>query len=368
MTRDHEPGAAAPRSDAADGTRLLGPLRDGPAPEPSTVSIARALRAGRRTRTRRRVGVALAAGFVAMAVALLPAFARGLVDGPAERPAAAQAPTEFDVWRQAFRVGSAAGFTPLTYQTGRYRQRVYLGPAAGGEAAGEAGAVVSMYARDRLPVTTDPSRLSGARPAPDVHGSRAFWMADPVTGTGGVEMAWEWSRGAWAFARVTGPDARAKVHRVAQSVQPGADEAVAVPFTLPQAAVPPPYRLVGTVTAVADHSILAALLFAPGEEPSTDGDLLLVGVQRGIARDLLTGGPKAAPTSQTTVGGRTLAVDGTRVTVIDLDSGFAGGADARSAEVVDQLGGRQRLVDIATAVRLVADPADRRTWVDRPLR
>lgn len=318
-----------------DGARLLAPLREAEPATPSTVSVHRAVHSGtRRLRTRRAMTVVAAAGITALAGVLAVPVLSG-PDREPVRPAAAA----FDVMRQEFSVGSAGGYTPVSYETGRYRQRVQLRLDDGPQGT-PPSATVTMYAAGREPSGWEP----GGEPAPEVNGRRAFWL------TGTVDLAWEWADGAWAFADIDGDgaDARERIHRVAQSVEPGANASVTVPFTVPRPAPGDATQLVGVVTPHGTSSEVsdgALLVFSTQDAPRPGGgeaDRVLVGVQRDPTRDLLTGKPRQAPPA-----------------TIALDGGFSAVAEGPPG---------QQLLERARSVRLVANPDDRQTWTHDPLR
>jgi hypothetical protein len=299
-----------------DGRRLLAPLRDD-APGPSTVDLERAVRTGaRRVRARQVVVAAAAAVLTGLAGVAVPAV---IGHHRAVEPAR---PAEFSVLRQQFAVGSAGGFTPVSYETGRTRQRVELGPASG---EGPDRATVTMYPRGAR-------RQPAAEPAPDVNGHKAFW-------TTANEIAWEWSAGAWGFASINTArsDARDRVHRVAESVSPGADTPVRVPFTIPN----PPSTLLGVITPFGTSSDPAeGALVVLG----TPDNRVLVGVQRDLTRDLVTGATRPKP----------------EVTIPDVGGGYSVLAQA------DQPGAP--LAELAAGVRLVPNPGDVDSWVLDPIR
>jgi hypothetical protein len=292
---------------------------------------------------------AVAAVVTGLAVVAVPAIVG--------RPDAVQParPAELSVLRQAFTVGSAAGFTPVSYETGRYRHRVVLGPARGDVPQGTPDrATVTMYARGHLPGWNP-----GGERAADVNGRKAFWMPSPVTGPViGTEIAWEWSDGAWGFAFVdsVGADARDLAHRVAESVGSGADVAVSVPFTATAPA--DPLRLLGVITPFGTSSDLTggALLVLGTRD---DADRILVGVRRDLARDPVTGRPVAVPAPTTQLGGRAAAV-GDRSVTIPNPGGLSTTAEA------DRSGAP--LSELALSIQLVANPDDVSTWVHNPLR
>lgn len=323
-----------------DTAHLLAPLRELEPDTPSQVDVGRAvLDVRRRVRRRRVLGATAAVAVAALVVATVPSVAGGLLDRkpPAESGAGL---TEFDVMRQSFRVGSAAGFTPLTYETERYVQKVTLVPATPG--AGEHRATVSMFARDGLGPDWKPAAEPDNEPAPDVNGRRAVWMTG-VPGT--ANLAFEWADGAWAIVEVRGDDARIRAHRVAQSVEAGVDVPVTVPFTLSRAQVER-YQVVGTTvsygqTGRSDGNLRATLMFGLGSSPD-----LVVGVQQDGA-----GKPPGAET-----------------VVRNLGHGFRAFAEYTSPNLVTQVSKEQRLGELLGSVRLVGSPTNPEYWVSDPLR
>lgn len=260
-----------------DGQQLLAPLRDD-APDQSTVDINKAVRTGtRRVRVRQAVVAGVAAVVTGLAAVAVPAIVAHPRTTEPARPAA-----ELSVLSQQFTVGSAGGFTPISYETGRFQHRVELGPASG-DAPDRAS--VTMYPRGRSPWNL------GGEQAADVNGRKAFWLPSPVTDqAAGTEIAWEWSDGGWAFAYVhsTRPDARDLAHRVAESVAAGPDNPVAVPFTVAVGSL----ELLGVITPFgtsSDRTSGALLVLSSGT------DRILVGVQRDLTLDLATGQRRAAP-------------------------------------------------------------------------
>src|SRR5882757_5074018 len=170
-----------------DDVRLLSVLRDVEPGARSAVSVPRAIRSGaRRHRVRQAIGAAVVAGLTALGVGVLPT----VLDRRDAEPATPVG--EFGVSRQEFTVGSAGGFTPVSYETGRYRQRVRLVPAPDAEGV-PPGATVTLYAAGWLPG----GQAAGAQ-APDVDGHRAVWLDEPD----GAGLAWEWSTDAWAVVHV----------------------------------------------------------------------------------------------------------------------------------------------------------------------
>jgi hypothetical protein len=222
-----------------------------------------------------------------------------------------------------------------------------------------------MYAPGRLP-----DRVDEGDQAPDVHGHRALWIPEPLSAQDGTEIAWEWGENAWALAYVdkVGGDARGMVHRIAQSVEPGAGRVVPLPFTVPEPEPNAPNQLVGVISPFGTSSDVFAggLLVLGRHDPvRADGtDRVLVGVWRDLTLDLVTGDARQAPVADTQLAGHAAEVTSTAVTIVDVGAGYSAIAETSSPRLASQL----ELTDLATSVRLVADPTDRRSWSTTPLR
>ncbi|MEU7530917.1 hypothetical protein AB0A74_34655 [Saccharothrix sp. NPDC042600] len=284
---------------------LLAPLRAVEPAERTTVDIGRAIRTGKRHR-RTRVGLAALAAVALSVVALSPALLRS--PDPAPEPAGT---AEFDLLHQVVRVGSAGGYVPRHYETGRYRQQVALSRA---DDPARPGGTVTVYARGRHPEQTGPDWEPRGQRAPDVHGRRAVW---PVNG----ELAWEWSPGAWATVHLDAgfPDLRDRAHRVAQGVLPGADTPVRVPLTVDGSTFGR-VGLVGVRVAMRPGPEVAALVFAGNDLPGVPQVVASLGADHRI-----------------TIGG----------------AGF---------EVLGDVSA------VTGSVRVVDDPGDRDNWVTDPVR
>ena len=128
---------------------------------------------------------------------------------------------------------------------------------------------------------------------------------------------------------------------MAESVAGGADVPVAVPFTIPAPA--DPLRLLGVITPFGTSSDRTggALLVLGTRD---DADRILVGVQRDLTRDLVTGRPRPAP----------------EFSIPDVGGGYSVLAEAQRPG--------QPLADLAGSVRLVPYPADPNSWVHEPIR
>lgn len=331
-----------------DGARMLAPLRDAEPAGASTVDVAKAVRVGtRRRRTRQAVSVAAAVAVVAVVLAIVPAVLSGRNETAPANPVAG-----FDLLSQRLTVGSAGGFTPVSYETGRYRQQVRLVPAPDSPQGTPETASVTAYASGRA------DRPVGDERAPDVYGKRAFWSS----GTSGTELAWEWARDAWVFVHVdgTGEHARELAHRVAQAVRTDADTAVRVPFTI----APPGggLEVVGVITPYGtstDPYAGALLVLGSHDSPGTE-DRVLVGVLRDPAKDLVTGGSREVGPSNTQLGGQQATVTETAVSIFDVDTWVA---VAESAA-----GGSGVLIPLAESVTVVEDSGNRGAWSADPVR
>jgi hypothetical protein len=259
-----------------DPEQLLAPLRDAAPSTPSRVNVHRAVHAGaRRVWLRRAAAGAVAAVLTALAVVVVPSVVRDRAVIP---PAGVG---EFDIMRQVVTVGSAGGFTPVSYETGRDRQVVRLASAE------SPVATVTVYAPGRLGWTPD------GEAAPSVNGHRAVWVPNAD------EVAWEWSPGAWAVASVSGgPEPRERAHRVALSVSPQ-DSAVSIPFTVAAWG-----ELVGVI--IPRDPAEGAMVLASGS------DRVTVGVARDLTRDLASGQPRSVPPASVPLGsGFSAFADGT---------------------------------------------------------
>jgi hypothetical protein len=329
-----------------DARRLLSPLR-GAEPDPATgVDVAAAVQAGRRRSRRRRIGGAVSVAGMVAAVTIASTLL-GRTMPPDDVPPAAP-PNQFGLTHQFFRVGSAGGFTPDGYETGRYRQRAYL-RLSDKDSPRRADGLVTMFPRDRL-VGSDGRRWSGSgTKAPPVNGHRAFYPDRPLIRPGSVEVAWEWAPGAWAFASVRGDGVdRAVAHRVAQSVLPDGRTTVRAPVTAPASMLGERNRLIGTVASASTPGTrpMVALRYGPQDPPARLGagepGWIAIGVER----------PEPGLRTDTTVGGRPAVVQDTRVTIPeDTESAFF--AEAGGAASLASFGGERRLRDLAAAVTMV---------------
>ncbi|MBE1530494.1 hypothetical protein [Actinomadura algeriensis] len=336
--------------DDEDARRLLSALRDAEPESTTAIDVADAMRVGRRRARGRRFASGVTVAGVVAVVAIVSTLL-GRTMPPEETPPAAP-PNQFGVTHQFFRVGSAGGFTPESYETGRYRQRAHL-RLADQDGPRRADGLVTMFPRDRL-VDRDgrPWAPDGAR-APDVNGHRAFWLDTPVIRAGAIEVAWEWAPGAWGFASVRGDGVdRTQAHRVAQSVLPNGGITVRAPVTVPPSVLGERNRLIGTVASAATPGTRpsVALRFGPKDPPARIGGgepgWIAIGVER----------PAPELRTDTTVGDRPAAVDDTGVTVREsADTAFF--AEVSGASMLASFGGAERLRDLAAAVTMVPGTA-----------
>jgi hypothetical protein len=339
--------------------KLLAPLRDDLPATPAGVSVERAVEAGRRRQRVRSRLAGAAAALVAVAVCgLLAVMLR--VDGG--RDSAAGPPGGFDVLTRSFQVGSAGGFTPESYESGRTEQRVRLRlerPAAGqtGQTGQTGQGSVTLLAPGQLPSGWTPT----GRRMPDVYGREAVLLDTPMTAAGGVELAWRWSDTGWAFAHLDAafPDLADRAHRVAQSVLAVPADPLAVPFTvaLPPAAVD--LQVTGLRVPAGDTGERGSVLLGEGGAAPPIGPGFVVAVS---IRSDLAPGPDVPVTGE--VGGRPASVRDGRMILFDVAPGL-------SAVVEAAPGGRSDSVvleELAASVELAPNPGDPATWPTHPLR
>ncbi|WP_344423842.1 hypothetical protein [Amycolatopsis minnesotensis] len=338
------------RSSEEEDARLLTPLREVAPGEDTTVSVERAITAGRRKQRGRRLGGACAvAVVVALVAAVLPGIVRSWND-PGELTVTS-APAEFDVLHQRFTAGSAGGFAPYAYETGRYRQRMDLKLAGTADPSAPVAAI-ALYARGQVPDVGGRQWDPGTgTPAPAVGDHRAVYLGAPVLGADRTELAWEWADGAWAFASVPSaePDAKAKAHHVAESVAVDTNPPVRVPFTI---IAPENERLLGVVTpaSAATDQTAARLVLGTAAEPRATMEVGL-------------SAPVAYP-ANSVVDGRPAIVDGTSATILDVGghrSAKASTNDSRKYAV-------EQVKALVASLRLTGSIADSRTWAENPLR
>lgn len=187
-----------------DGARLLGSLRTVEVPASDGVSVSRAIRTGKRTKSLR---VATAGVLVLIVAGVVPLLVR-----PGGTPPAAG--SGFDPLVRNVSVRETDGLRPSSYITGRDVQVIFLKPVGGGDQKGS----VNVF-------TADSFRYAAGEPLPDINGMRARWNGD--------SLALEWSPGAWAVVRVEGfPDDRDRTRRLAANLTFGEHIEIKVPYTV----------------------------------------------------------------------------------------------------------------------------------------
>ncbi|MFD4642628.1 hypothetical protein ACFWN2_35325 [Lentzea sp. NPDC058436] len=241
-----------------DGVRLLGSLRAVEVPASGGVSVERAIRAGRRTKSLR----VAAAGLVVLVVAgVLPFLVK---PGGGPPPVAA---TTFDPFVRTISVGSLPGLKADLFTTGRTSQSISLRPEGGGDRM----ASVNVH-------TAGAAKPMGGEPVADVNGRRALWND--------TYLAIEWEPDAWAFVQVQGfPDPMARSRALAESLRFDGHVQIKVPYTVQTSWQI--YRVVddaGDVQLEFENFVRVSLRggvgFAQGDVPQADLDALAKSVQR----------------------------------------------------------------------------------------
>ncbi|MDX8032521.1 hypothetical protein SK803_20095 [Lentzea sp. BCCO 10_0856] len=186
-----------------DGARLLGPLRTMDVPASDGVSVQRAIRSGKRTKTLR---VAAAGVFVLIIAGVLPVLVKPTQNHVAAEP--------FDPLVRTISVSATDGLKPVNYIIGRDVQVIYLRPVGNGDQQGS----VNVFAAGSF-------REPSGEPLPDVNGKRAMWTGNAV--------AVEWSPRAWAVVSVEGfPDDRDRAQRLAETLRFDEHVAIKIPYTV----------------------------------------------------------------------------------------------------------------------------------------
>jgi hypothetical protein len=333
-----------------DGRRLLSSLRDVTPEEQTVVDVRRAMKSGRRQVRVRQAALPVVGAIVLVAMVISVALA---VQRPPTQPAAQSA--GFNVLRQAFHIGSAAGFTPQSYETGRYRQRMSLTPANAGAMLGT-DAVVTMYARGWFPYYNGIEWTPAGESGDLVENHRTLWLTQPVTRPGAVELAWEYAPGAWGFVSVKGPAAsRDRAYKVALSVWAGASDLVTIPATVPKSALGEQDRIVGTISPIGVRKpgpqileVLYGNADAP-QPPDDDAGWIGVGIQH----------PPTDPAQTEVLNGKPVNVSGTRI-MFSGNSGLF--VEASSPDMLTQIGGLAKLRGIAAAIT----PTPDFRWPEQP--
>jgi hypothetical protein len=320
-----------------EGATLLAPLRDAEPSMRSGVDVTRAMRAGRRhQRNRLVVGVVAAVTLVALPAFTLPALVHNFMQNtPAAPPVG-----EFDMFKQVMTVGTAGGFTPYSYRTGRFEQAVDLGHTFGGTGS----ARVTMYAQGRSgPINT-------SEPAENVNGLLAYWQSglkDPT-------LAVRWAENGWAIVTAnsgTDLDIVDRTHRIAQSVGFNvAHVAVKVPFKFVKMPVGPSLRVVGVTEGI--RSMSAQVLLSTSDE--TGAPVLAIGAAWEAPND---------STPNDMIDGHEAIVGDKSVSILNVD-GKGAQLSVRYDDVA-QVGGISGLKVIATSTELVPDATNRANWTDQ---
>lgn len=305
--------------DETDGRRLLASLRGLEPDTDSAVDVSRAVRSGRR-QVRLRHSVLPAAGGLAVVV-LIATLA--LVIQQARTPQQPAAGTgSFSIAQQAFGVGSAGGLTPLTYETGRYRQRIELGPADGSQLSGIT-AVVTMYARGVLPYRNGAVSSPTGEAADPVAGRLTYWLTPDNANP--VELAWQYAPDAWGVVTVTGNGAsRDRAYKVALSVTTGGHETFTAPVVVPASALGDGYRVVGIRGSIGPKvrsSRFIEVLYGRDDAPQPPG-----GGTGWIAAGLTKPAPSGTGTGQ--VAGRPTTETSTSVSFTDGSGIFVAASDS----------------------------------------
>ncbi|WP_112248578.1 hypothetical protein [Kribbella monticola] len=224
------------KTEDEDYTGLLQALREDTTPDTGGISVDRAIQDGRRTVRRHRIAGGAAVIALIAAVSTAPLLLNGIGnsdDGVAVAPSPGSVQF-FGVWSQVFEAGSAGGFTPYRYKTGRYWQEIALRPATTGLGK-EAWAGVTMLAQGIEPETSDKSWAEKS-PIANIE-DRPAYLLDQAKAS--VRIAWQYAENSWGIVTVTGYSAAQvdRARQIAESVHRGAGRPVTVPFTVSRAAI-----------------------------------------------------------------------------------------------------------------------------------
>lgn len=329
-----------------DYAGLLKALREAPDEPTESISIDRAIQDGRRTIRRRRVlgGIAVVGivGAASSARPLLNAFHEPPVAGPL--PGVYQ---PFQIWGREFDVGTAGGFTPYEYVTGRRFQIIALArtdhPAVDGPAA-----VATLYASGLRSVPTAALQLES------IEGRPAYLTSET---SGGTTITWEYADFSWGTVTVhtDHSDRAQRARHIAESIHRRKTPArVTVPFIVPRRVLEKDAEIVmfrvpyGSAHGRLTYEIAVAV--ADPADPAEVSTLPTVGIHQPT--------PEEKPNA--TFGGRPVLFDGGRnATFFGVGSGYA--ADAMAYPPLDARA-------IANAVTLIHDVTKPETWTDEPLR
>jgi hypothetical protein len=313
--------------DDQDYAGLLKALREDKSTDTGTegISIDRAVQDGRRTVRRRRVIGGLAVVALIAAASTSPLLLNAIRDrdngqpvGPA--PGTAQ---PFSIWSQAFEAGSAGGFTPSVYTTGKSSQQIRMRPAS--EAVGDSTAGVTMVAPGFEPgAGEDTGSGSGTigwtteTQIDDIDGRPAYRLyqaKDTVT------IAWQYADDSWGYAWVAGPAAQEdRARHIAESVHRGIGRPVTVPFTVGRSAVGPDLQVASVSTPFGTNSAGVPAEYLLGLAPETGNEETDAPASSAGLSDRLTVGISKPPpgiAQTTTIAGRPAEVhdEFTRITL-----------------------------------------------------
>ncbi|GAA1678711.1 hypothetical protein GCM10009745_22940 [Kribbella yunnanensis] len=301
-----------------DYAGLLKALREAPDESTESISIDRAIHDGRRTIRRRRVlGTLGVVGVVAAA-----SSARPLFNAFREPPVAGPPPGRFQplqIWGREFDVGTAGGFQPYQYITGRIFHMVALTSTA--RPTNEATAVATLYAPG---LRSAP--LSAALQLEPIEGRPVYVVGED---SGATTITWEYADHCWGTVAVyTDPAGRAaRARHVAESIHRRKTPVpLTVPFTVPRRLFGPEddVVLVRVPYGALDSEYEVAVAAADPEEPTVVSSLTSAGIHR----------PAASEKPNTTIAGRPAIVDGgLNATVFGVGSGYA--ADAMADAPLD---------------------------------
>lgn len=229
-------------------SEILNQFRDEELPA-STVDIQRAVREGRRQRTRSRLAVGGAVVAVVAAAASAPlwlspqpspppvGFPTPTCEGTPPPRAASPTWAYFDPLIAEIDASGVTGYRVAATVTSTYWQQAEL--------VGVTDVYVILFATGGEPHSlvdeTIPVDPAAGEPAEPVRGAPAYWLtpSDPTA------LAWQWTPGAWAVVHVVPPgpdqtrtpmdqdDLRAIATQVAQQLQLGVGTPVTAPFSLP---------------------------------------------------------------------------------------------------------------------------------------
>jgi hypothetical protein len=321
-----------------DGAKLLAPLRKVNPDDESGIDVARAMRNGKRHQRNRVIaGVSAVVSLAVLAMVVVPTLLR-----PQALTPAVPTVSEFDMFKRVMSVGTAGGFQPYSYRTGRFEQAVDVAHTPNGQGYGR----VTVYAPGHNPP------IDTSRPAPDVNGLTAFWQPGERDPT----LAVNWTENGWAIIRVTSLtdlDIVDRTHRLAQAVQfSGVNVPARVPFTLPAGAGGPSLRLVGLMDNL--DSLAGQVLLSSSDE--TGAPVVAINVGWNLS---------SREEPNTTYNGHEALASERAFKIFDADGK---GALVSVIDDAGQLGRDDALKTLAGSVEPVSDYANREAWKAYPWR